>query len=264
MRISKLLSAVCAAAFFAGILAVRAQDTPAQAAARAMLMQKMSDLDTQQNQPTNATPAPPPVTPAPAETQPAPAVTAVPESTPTPAVAVAPVQTPEPAATPVQPADNSGLFTPVPPPSNPDAQAGVQAALQQQLSETNQQPAAMPPPPPIVVTASGVEQPQAVPPTNAAPVPSADKSGASRPAPKVAAAHPAKPVASGAAPVVNPPPVNMSYAGKSLGLQQITAPPPPVSAQKEAALQALLARYMADQITPEEYQKERAAILAGP
>jgi hypothetical protein len=47
-------------------------------------------------------------------------------------------------------------------------------------------------------------------------------------------------------------------------LKPIDVPPPPVSAKKEAELQALLAKYMADQVTPEEYQKARAAILAEP
>ena len=56
MRISKFLSAVCAAAFLTGSHAVRAQDTPAQAAARAALMQKMTELDAQQIQPTNSNP----------------------------------------------------------------------------------------------------------------------------------------------------------------------------------------------------------------
>jgi hypothetical protein len=60
-----------------------------------------------------------------------------------------------------------------------------------------------------------------------------------------------------------PPPANANYAGKSLGLKPIVAPTPPVSAQRGAELQALLAKYMANQISPDEYQKERAAILAG-
>lgn len=56
MRITKFLSAVCAAAFLTGSHAIRAQDTPAQAAARAALMQKMTELDAQQIQPTNSNP----------------------------------------------------------------------------------------------------------------------------------------------------------------------------------------------------------------
>ncbi len=66
------------------------------------------------------------------------------------------------------------------------------------------------------------------------------------------------------APVVKPPPANANYPGKSLGFAPIVAPPPPVSAQQQTELQALLMRYEANQISPEEYQKERAAILAGP
>ena len=49
-----------------------------------------------------------------------------------------------------------------------------------------------------------------------------------------------------------------------MGFKPIEAPPLPISAQKEAELQALLAKYMADQVSPDEYQKERAAILAEP
>lgn len=317
MRISKLWSAVCAAAFLAGSPCVRAQDNPAQAAARAALMEKMSGPNEQPSPPTNrmmapsvivvtpsgavgalppetplapasandtpaqaaaraalmetvsglnaqqtqlanpnlapiviapsgaavgqpgqpanaTTASPPPATPMPAETQSAPAVTAVPKTTPPPAAAVAPVRTPEPVTAPVPSADNSGFFTPVPPPSNPGIQAGVQPALQQKMSGSNQQPVATPP---VVVV----------------------------PPPKEPAVLAEKPAAPAVAPAVKPPPpANANYAGKTLGFKPIEAPPPPVSAQKQAELQALLARYMANQVSPEEYQKERAAILAGP
>ena len=50
MQISKLLPTVCAAVFCASFISVRADDTPVQAAARAALEQKMSELDTQQTQ----------------------------------------------------------------------------------------------------------------------------------------------------------------------------------------------------------------------
>ena len=73
MRISKLWSTVCAVAFLAGFHTVRAQDNPAQAAARAALMGKFSQLNAQSSPPASQTPAtatPPPVemqfTPAPA------------------------------------------------------------------------------------------------------------------------------------------------------------------------------------------------------
>jgi hypothetical protein len=58
MRIPKLFPVVCAVAFCAGFITVRAEDNPAQAAARAALMGKMNEWDVQQPQP--AQPAPPP------------------------------------------------------------------------------------------------------------------------------------------------------------------------------------------------------------
>ena len=385
MRISNLWSAVCAAAFLAGYFTVRAQDTPAQAAARAALMEKMSELNSQPGSPTNqmmapavvvtpsgavaaqpnppankpmptatpppvemqAAPAPtppetPPATavandtpaqaaaraalatkmgelnaqqvqpanpnlapivvapsgavagveqplqptnamtasPPPVETQPVPSPTP-PETSPVPAsatdtpaqaaaraallekmnelnapqtqpvqsaaqasqptnamtvspppAAAAPAQTTQPVTAPVPSAGNSGLFTPAPPPSNPGVQINVPPAVSSappmsNQSQTNQQPVALPP--------------------------------------GVVAAPPAKPATPVVAPAVkSSPPANLNYAGKSLGFKPIEAPPPPVSAQKEAELQALLARYMANQISPDEYQKERAAILAEP
>ena len=73
-----------------------------------------------------------------------------------------------------------------------------------------------------------------------------------------AATNAAKPAAA------TPPPASANYPGKQLGLPPITAPPLPISAAKEAQLQALLAKYVADQVSPDEYQKQRAAILAQP
>jgi hypothetical protein len=52
--------------------------------------------------------------------------------------------------------------------------------------------------------------------------------------------------------------------GKELGLKPIGAPALPISAAKEEQLQALLAQYRADQISPSEYQAKRADILAEP
>jgi hypothetical protein len=44
----------------------------------------------------------------------------------------------------------------------------------------------------------------------------------------------------------------------------IAAPPLPISASKQDRLAALLQKYQADQITPDEYHSQRAAILAEP
>ena len=65
--------------------------------------------------------------------------------------------------------------------------------------------------------------------------------------------------------VISPPKqTNAIFPGKELGFKPIEVPALPVSAAKEAQLRALLAKYKADQITPEEYQKQRAEILAQP
>jgi len=50
----------------------------------------------------------------------------------------------------------------------------------------------------------------------------------------------------------------MNYPGKKLGFKPIEPPPAPVSSEKEAALQALFNQYKADQITPGQYQIQRA------
>lgn len=47
-------------------------------------------------------------------------------------------------------------------------------------------------------------------------------------------------------------------------LHLTTTPPLPISADKEQRLQDLLVKYRADQITPEQYHTQRAAILAEP
>lgn len=48
----------------------------------------------------------------------------------------------------------------------------------------------------------------------------------------------------------------------ALAFPPIEGPPLPVSAAQQLRLAELLARYMADKVTPEEYQRERAKILS--
>ena len=59
-------------------------------------------------------------------------------------------------------------------------------------------------------------------------------------------------------------PATTNYIGQELGMKQLAAPALPISATKVERLQALLAKYKADQLTPEEYHQQRAAILAEP
>jgi hypothetical protein len=55
-----------------------------------------------------------------------------------------------------------------------------------------------------------------------------------------------------------------SYIGQDLGFEPIVAPALPISASKEARLNALLEQYKADKISPEDYHRQRSAILAEP
>jgi hypothetical protein len=210
MRVSRLLLTVCAAGVCAGFISVRADDTPAQAAARAALEQKLSELGAQQQPRTNdllvesntvvvvVPPHPAPATAAP--TSPAPAVQA---PSATASVGTAMMTTASPAA-----------FAP-----DNAAQAAARAALAQAMTGSNQgEPAAQ-------------------------PVPSQTQPARFTPPPGSSAA---------------------SYAGTQPGFQPIVAPPLPISADKQAQLRALNASYIADQIPPEVYFKQRAQILAAP
>lgn len=56
--------------------------------------------------------------------------------------------------------------------------------------------------------------------------------------------------------------VTAKIPGKELGLKSIEAPYVPISAAQQAQLDDLLAKYKANEITPVEYHKQRAEILA--
>jgi hypothetical protein len=70
---------------------------------------------------------------------------------------------------------------------------------------------------------------------------------------KHTAAEKAAKTVAAANPAVNPP-----------GMKPIIAPPLPISAAKQSQLDTLLDLYKSDKITPADYQKQRAAILAAP
>jgi hypothetical protein len=145
------------------------------------------------------------------------------------------------------------------------------AAAATMSSETNAAPAAAESAPAAPVTTAPAEvapaTPQPVEVKPAAPAPVA------KPAPPAETAQPA-PVIVTAAGVVQPKvkPGVMSatnqigaiYTGRELGLKPLESPPLPITATQEAQLQALLAKYKANQITPDEYQRQRAEILAQP
>jgi hypothetical protein len=206
MQVSKFLVAVCAAAVCAGNLAVRAQDNPAQAAARAALEQAMKGSDA-----------------------PVPQTNAAPVLVDSPGVASQPTNqmaTPAPAVVaPVMAA----------PPLDSDAQTKAREALLQQMG---QPPVATPMPAPAPMTPMPV---------------------ALAPAPMMAVPKPMPPVAP-----VPPSAGNVNVPGNEPGFTPIVAPPLPISAAKQQQLAALLAQYQADQISPEQYHTQRAAILAAP
>jgi hypothetical protein len=235
MQFSKFIPLLCAAAFCAGFIAARADDTPAQAAARAALEEKMRELDAQQTATNVETPPAVVVTPSgAAQEQPAPppAITTIPATPETQPAATTPAES--------QPA-------PATSPSDNEAQAAARAALDEKMRELDAQEAATNAQTIPVITIT----PNAAAPAQAAPVVET---------PPMQAA----PVQAPAAAAPQMPPANVDYPGKDLGLKPIDVPPPPISADKQARLQALLVKYMADQISPEEYHKQRAEIIAEP
>jgi hypothetical protein len=138
-------------------------------------------------------------------------------------------------------------------------------------SETNAAPAAVESAPAAPVTTAPAEAapaaPQPVAARPAAPAPVV------KPAPAVETAQPAPVTAT--APSVFPPKakggvtsatnqMSAIYTGKELGLKPLHSPLLPITAVQEMELQALLAKYKANQITPEEYHKQRVEILAQP
>jgi hypothetical protein len=224
MQISKCFLVVCAATYCTVVLPLRAADTDTDNKLREALRKKMSELEAQ------PTPQPAPVAkPLPAATRPMP--------TPPPAV-VQPVQAPPPAAQPPPPVAQPAPA--VPPPADQESIAKARETLHQQMKELENQPPA----------------------ATAAPIPS----------PKVADAQPGqKPVEAKAQETAGKP-EGKPNAEKALkkpaqgapAFTPIQAPPPAISADKEARLAELLRKYKTDQITPEEYHQQRAKILSEP
>jgi hypothetical protein len=284
MHVSKLLTTLGVLACCVGFTTAHAADTPDQAAARVALMQAMAQADATNPLPgTASAPAPAPVVvTAPPAAAPVVAVTATPTG---PAPATMPVDsngdTPEqataraalmkamqdanqtnalivitnaPAApTPTTAAAEAAAVPTIAKPapaavavnSNGDTpeQAAARAALLKAMQDANQTNV-------LVVITNVPATPAAV-----TPVPVVTK-------PALMAYAPA-PAAS--APVKAPPAVRRATkVATAMGFAPIVAPPLPISAAQQAALDALDAKYKADQISPVDYFKQREAILNNP
>lgn len=186
MKISRRLLVLCALAMGATCLTVRAEDNPAQAAARIALAKQLSGAS------------------------------------------MTPSQT-----TPVQPAAG---------PLDANQLAAQRAAQMAAL-------AAVMPVRPTVEAPVKTNKPHSPAASTAKPAVTVTPKPASQPV--VTAPPPAKPA-------------EANFAGKDLGMKPIVAPALPITASKEDRLEALLMLYQTDRISPAEYHKQRAAILAEP
>jgi hypothetical protein len=225
MQIRKCVLAVC---FAVAALSVQAAgvETEAQAKAREALQKKLKEIDAQAAV-TNAAPVTNAPTPTPAE--PVPAAAAAPA-----AATAAPAETQTPPPQPVPAPAAAPSSTPattqvggVPTPADPALIEKARESMHKKMDEVIAQ---MPPD-----------------------------------APPPGATPPATP--DSARVVKNiPPPSPPSKTPKTTtlaDLPKLEAPALPISAEKKQRLDALLSRYKADQITPDQYQTERAKILQG-
>lgn len=265
MQRLRFLEVFVAVSLICGALPVLAdQDTPAQAAARAALEQQMNQMDNGQSPgatnlaawtnsatppaASSAPPATPPVSmPTPQFSTNVP-VNAETESEMAPAGMS---QTNEPATAQMQSRTSAGTMSQTNEPATAAMQAQTNAASMSvppavlNTKETEQYPVnppMAPLPPPQVETPT--TSPVATEPMHPMPVPSAGQ-------PSPAATGPS---------ISNEPQTTNSTPAYA----PISAPPLPISQEKQAELQNLLSQYMANQITPTQYQEQRAKILAEP
>jgi hypothetical protein len=277
MQTSKLILVICAVALFTGDSILRAQETEAQKRAREALRQKMLELEGQPipvAPPPPAVPQPPeaappqaiaPATPAPVapDFAPAPSVNrdaqaralealrqkmheGQPQQPAAPATVATPAAPPQP-ITPVTPPAPAPVAAPVARSADRDAQARALEALRQSMN------------------AGQVQQPGTPPPARAATwSPGATDTSAQARAQqalelKMRELDAGQPVAPPVAPPVTSP---AAPTFPEVAFKPIEPLPSPVSGPKAQRLSELLRKYRADQITPEDYHKQRAAILA--
>ncbi|HEX3626923.1 MAG TPA: hypothetical protein VH280_16055 [Verrucomicrobiae bacterium] len=258
------LAVVVAIGFAFGTGLAQATDTPAQAAARAALQQQMNQAEQPPGSTNSMTP---------------PATPSAPPAT----------STPPPAQPPSVPMPTPQFSTNIP--VTPEEQAEMAPAKMSQTNESanaemntrTHLPALTVPPPSQLMT--NAEQYPVNPPMTplppapgdaSMPPPSAPMESQPMPSSTIAQPGPATPelppaLVNGQQPLVAPAPATTH--GASLNQEPATknsapnydtslrAPPLPISQQQQAELQSLLSRYMANQITPAEYQRQRAQII---
>ncbi|HEY1786915.1 MAG TPA: hypothetical protein VGJ73_02105 [Verrucomicrobiae bacterium] len=265
MQSFRFLAVFVATNLAGSALLAHADDTPAQAAARAALEQQMTQMDNGQSPgATNSMTTTPPAAPAPS--------TPPPVSAPTPQFSTnvpmnsatesetAPSgmsQKSEPATAPMQSQTNAGAMTMTVPASvlntNETEQYPVNPPMapmgMPQTEAPSTQPAAAAPAHPVAVPASG--------PGNQWPT-------AGQPNPDAQQLPPA--VANGSGPGMSASSIQneQGMTNAAPAFAPIAAPPLPLSQDKQAELRSLLSQYMSNQITPTQYQEQRAKILAEP
>jgi hypothetical protein len=229
MRTFKTFLVVSTVVALAAAPRLRAEDTPEQAQLRELLRKSMTQKEGQPSVAPKVTPTPAPK-PAPAA-KPAPAPKPAPAMKPAPEIKPVAVEQPKIKPAPAAPAPAE--FSAVPP-ANAD-----QPALREALRIAAAEPLA---------TIVG-------PPVQKKPAPAKVE------APKTASTTDAKPMEPKKE--AKPKKVKPTTEPK----KDIATIPPsdlPISATKEERLAELLRQYKADTITPEQYHKQRAAILAEP
>ncbi len=266
MQIPKISLFICTLAV-SGSLALHAQDNPAQAAARAALLDKLNELETA---PAVDTPAPAPTAP---PVQPAAVAPAAVEIAPTVAAPAATTAVVE--ATPNKDAKTlkaeakakakAEKEAKLKAKKEAEAQQAAIAAEQKRAAEAAKKQAAITVDPKKAELARAKADKEAkikaqkeADAQKAAAL--AEEKRAAEAAKKQAVLEAKKRAANEKAHVVTP----VNEPAKELGLVQVNAPALPISPTKQEKLASLLQLYKADQLSPEEYQSKRAAIIAEP
>jgi hypothetical protein len=191
------------------------------------------------------------------------------EAAPAPAAApavAAPTPTPAPVAPPPPLQVQSPTPPALPPPvvaTTPSADPAEIAKAREAVREKIQQldAAGVPVSPDTGPTAGFSALPAATPPTPPAVPPAAAPSA--DPAEIAKAREAMRTTLQELPPDVEAPPVEPGSKKVVLNFPPLPAPPLPISTEKQQKLNALLQRYKVDLISPEQYQTERAKILAG-